>query len=1156
MVTTKATAKVAAIVTGLAMATSMLSLAPIAHAATLTDAQVQSILGLLTSFGANSATIANVQAALTGTAVTSGSTTTTTGTSACSFSRSLTIGATGADVTCLQQALIGGGFSIPAGATGYFGTQTRTAVASWQSSKNIAPAVGYFGPISRAAFNLGGGSTTTTTTTTTTGTTAGTGNGLKVMLAADSPNNVALVAGQAIGILAKFTFANPTSADIKVTNIAFKRIGISNDATLANVYLYSGATRLTDSAGVSNTAFNFNDSTGLFTVPAGQTYTISVLADIATGTSGQQIGAQLTTVTSTGTLDSSVALPINGATQTVSAATLATVDFGQTTLPAENTSLTPQNDTTVWQNTVTIGTRAVTLKSLQLQNIGSIAATDVRNLRLYVDGVQTGAAATLNANNIVAWDLSANPLRLETGGRVIKVLGDVVGGSSLTFKFDLRRGSDAQMVDTDLNQPVLATANSAAFSARHGGVQTISSGTVSVVKANSSPSSNVSLGASNVKWVSYEMRAAGEDIKIDNLDVYTITSNTDAARGLDNGKVFLNGVQVGSTKDLTDAANVNFTFGSSFILKAGATAIVDVYADAKSSTGASFISGETAQIRLAFTSGTANGTGQVSLSSVDVPGSNVDGNAITLSSSTMTLSKYSGYGDQTMIAGTSNARLGSFVLSTGATEGVNVNTIAVSLSAVEAATITDLMLKDNATGAQIGTTKPTAVSGASGNSFSVNINIPASGTKTIDVYGSIKSASESGPWAANVDGSGTGSSTGTSVTFGSATAATATLQTITVGTAALTAAVGVSPDNANVIAGTSMVKVGSFDFTSRYSAFTVDKIAVKVPNNAATSITSVTLRYPNASGVSTDSTAVLASPSTIEPYATATFTGLTFYVPQNTAKKLDVYVNLASIQSDTDSGKAVTVTLGDDGGYRNTDSAGTVNTNLASGDLASASTGKGTMYVRKSLPTLSAVALDTSVFNNGSNKVLGRVKVTADAAGDVSWDKMAFVINKTAAVTIGATSTIKLWRGSNTVSGFFATTTAGSTKGVTLEAFPAVSDGGTSNLNLAFLPDAEETVGAGTSVTYELRGTLGGNASGASIDVSVANAQTSASTTAKAAQVGADQATIGGTSATPSFIWSDRSIVSAAHSVSTADWTDDYLVRTLPLTIGNLSSSI
>ncbi|KKW43157.1 MAG: hypothetical protein UY97_C0001G0121 [Parcubacteria group bacterium GW2011_GWB1_57_6] len=113
-------AKVAVVATGLAMATSMLSLAPIAHAAT-----------------------------------------------SCSFTTDLTVGATGAAVTCLQQSLIANGYSIPAGATGYFGMQTKAAVAAWQAASGVSPAVGYFGPISRAAFTLGntaGGATGGTST--------------------------------------------------------------------------------------------------------------------------------------------------------------------------------------------------------------------------------------------------------------------------------------------------------------------------------------------------------------------------------------------------------------------------------------------------------------------------------------------------------------------------------------------------------------------------------------------------------------------------------------------------------------------------------------------------------------------------------------------------------------------------------------------------------------------------------------------------------------------------------------------------------------------------------------------------------------------------------------------------------------------------------
>lgn len=80
------------------------------------------------------------------------------------FNADLTIGSTGADVTALQTWLIGKGYSIPAGATGYFGTQTQAAVAAYQAANGISPAVGYFGPITRAHVNsmgagtVGGGS--------------------------------------------------------------------------------------------------------------------------------------------------------------------------------------------------------------------------------------------------------------------------------------------------------------------------------------------------------------------------------------------------------------------------------------------------------------------------------------------------------------------------------------------------------------------------------------------------------------------------------------------------------------------------------------------------------------------------------------------------------------------------------------------------------------------------------------------------------------------------------------------------------------------------------------------------------------------------------------------------------------------------------------
>jgi peptidoglycan hydrolase-like protein with peptidoglycan-binding domain len=98
-------------------------------------------------------------------------TTTTTTTASVSFSRDLTIGSTGADVTALQNWLISKGFAIAAGATGYFGAQSQAALAKYQAANGISPAAGYFGPITRAKVNAGG------STSGGTGTGTGTGSG-------------------------------------------------------------------------------------------------------------------------------------------------------------------------------------------------------------------------------------------------------------------------------------------------------------------------------------------------------------------------------------------------------------------------------------------------------------------------------------------------------------------------------------------------------------------------------------------------------------------------------------------------------------------------------------------------------------------------------------------------------------------------------------------------------------------------------------------------------------------------------------------------------------------------------------------------------------------------------------------------------------------
>jgi hypothetical protein len=70
--------------------------------------------------------------------------------------RDLTTGMQGEDVKALQTILMAAGYEIPAGPTGFFASQTKTALAKYQAEKDIVPAVGYFGSITRAQMKTAG----------------------------------------------------------------------------------------------------------------------------------------------------------------------------------------------------------------------------------------------------------------------------------------------------------------------------------------------------------------------------------------------------------------------------------------------------------------------------------------------------------------------------------------------------------------------------------------------------------------------------------------------------------------------------------------------------------------------------------------------------------------------------------------------------------------------------------------------------------------------------------------------------------------------------------------------------------------------------------------------------------------------------------------
>jgi peptidoglycan hydrolase-like protein with peptidoglycan-binding domain len=127
-----------------------------ARAAALTEAQIQAIVGLLQSFGADQAVIAKVNASLHGVSTSSPASMVTS--SDCTITHTLSLGSRGDEVLCLQKLLQASGDYTYPELTGYFGSVTMEAVQKYQTRLDIvssgSPSVtgyGVVGPKTRAS---------------------------------------------------------------------------------------------------------------------------------------------------------------------------------------------------------------------------------------------------------------------------------------------------------------------------------------------------------------------------------------------------------------------------------------------------------------------------------------------------------------------------------------------------------------------------------------------------------------------------------------------------------------------------------------------------------------------------------------------------------------------------------------------------------------------------------------------------------------------------------------------------------------------------------------------------------------------------------------------------------------------------------------------
>lgn len=917
---------------------------------------------------------------------------------------------------------------------------------------------------------------------------------LSASLASDNPVAGTLVATQALADLAHFNVMGSGT----VTDVELKRIGVSSDTTLSAVYLFVNGVRVSDSGNVSNGVVTFNNANGLFTAPA----VVSVRSNILTGTSGQTVGVQLTK------LNTSTVAVSGNVHSIATVSNLATVALGTANTVG---AFDPGKDINLWQSNFTVGTEDVYLKRLTVREIGSINNTDITNLRLFVDGIQVATAAGLNSDGYGTFLMNQRMLQ---GTRTVKVVADVIGGSTRTIQLQVKGAYDVDVMDEVVMVNVVPTGTFAVGSA----AATIGNPSVTVVRATDSPSSDVVNDAKNVRLAKYTMTGYGEAIKIETMEfVLTAVDTTGDGTidGLDNGRVLINGQQYGSTTDLLITDGTEYTVN--YTLQPGVATTVEVYADIQDSTGDHLDATDT--VVIAFNAGDNNyGQGVTSATSVDIPHSStdVDGLTITVATGSMTAGKYTGYANQTIVAPKSAFKFGHFTLTAASSEDVNVNTVDITGADVSGsdwneADITDMYIKVwNDAGAVVYTSSiKSTVSATASNSYSTSFTLPKNKVYQVEVWGNISStdATNGDAFRLELDASGITVDSGSTADLSRATG-----QTVTSQSGALTVANGSLPV-AKFVNGATTKNLYNFTLTPTYDDFTVDEIYVDIltPTTASNSgaVANVILK----DGSATLQTAVIDATT-----GSASFTGLNLALPQSGGTKtLSVDVQFSNVGvGANDTGGNVTLYL--DGLKYRAGSGGSATTTKG---LSTSTYAANAHYLVKGYPTFTNAVLPTTVLAGGT-QTLFKTVVSA-TGGQIAWNNVTFTVSSNSAAGIfGAAADWKLFENGVDV-------TPSDTGAVA-----SVSDIGTTT-RVQFEFATERVISSGNSVTLELKTTVSGT-------LAANDSVTSKLLEGLGTTVSTEDSTTQAAKNT-SFVWTDQSAPS--HSTTTDDWFTDGLVKTL-----------
>ncbi|MFA5098683.1 MAG: peptidoglycan-binding domain-containing protein [Candidatus Paceibacterota bacterium] len=830
-----------------------------ASAATVDDLQAQ-IASLLAQISALQSQLSGAQ---------------TTTTASYNFTRDLTLGSKGDDVKALQQFLNAKGYAVAstgAGSAGnettYYGSLTVKALAKYQAAVGISPAVGYFGPKTRAyvaSVAATGGTTTGGGTTTTP-----VGAALSVAVASDSPAAKTLGSGTAFNAGLKVVFT-AGSTDVSITSITFQKSGFVANTNLNGVDVI-------DSAGVRHgqvsTSVNADNTITIFmtqdpiVVKAGKSETATVrfnlLAGAYSGTLNFSI-ASASAIAANATFSGS--FPLTGATMNIvdGSSSLGTVTLsiltstGSSTLNVDPASL---QEITKYRIAETSSKEGVYLYGWTLYNYGNAAAADYKDVTLE-DNTGTVVATAQPSGQYVTFK-PTTPYFIDKGlTKDFTIKAKIAGGTTKTIKlvtyndYDL----DVRGATTGVSIIPTGTGNDTSFPIGNAwNMTTIGSGGITLQRATDSPSSAVVPGANNIVLAKFTVKPTGEDYELRQVKFYVATSSTYATSAhVLSGTVYVkvnNSIVYSvAASSIGVGAQTTVNLSSYPILTAGQDSTISIEGSISSSATAS----DTYKVTSFDLTSAKRLTSNDLLSDGDT-GLNVaavDGLTIPVQAAKLVVTTLSTPVANSVVVGSSDYEFAQIQLNAqSGGEDVKVTSVTVSSTVSASGALADVsnlrMFKDNETTA-LSTTASTASNAATVTfSFSTPIVVPKATPVTLHLKANVV-ADTAG------DGSGTqrfvvassssavaatGYTTGNSLTHGTDITYAGSGQAMTIVSSgkvifSLVSGSGASPSSNQIVnVGTSNGVYLAFKLTSQYEA---QKITSLKLTSVATALATTTL---------------------------------------------------------------------------------------------------------------------------------------------------------------------------------------------------------------------------------------------------------------------------------------------------------------------------